>query len=249
MTQDVIDQVTNETTPTTTISNAGTLLDSLVGEGKKFKTPEDLAASAVEKDRFIGQLQGETKEMREKIAEMDERTRRAATLNDVLEAIKNSKTSDVAPNQSGTSLEDITRLVDARYQEKDEAKIRGSNRAKSNAILLELVGNDEVKAGELMRARASATGLSLLEMSALAEKSPKAFQTIVSPNKEGDKGNPGFFRTERNSGVPTGEVRNGAYYIAKMKEVGLVKYYGDKDLQKQKALDMDRLGDAFHSVT
>ena len=75
----------------TTVSNeGGSALDQLVGEGKKFKTIEDLAAGKLKSDQHVEQLEGENKVAREKVAELEGASDQSATVADLIKAVRSN---------------------------------------------------------------------------------------------------------------------------------------------------------------
>jgi hypothetical protein len=115
-------------------SVAGDTLAELVGEGKKFKTVEDLAKSKVQADQFIEQLKTESAEMRRRLTELEASAGKSRTIEDVLNAVKGAQ--EEGGNQSAISTEDILKAIDRRVSELDIAKARKANAEIAQAELL-----------------------------------------------------------------------------------------------------------------
>jgi len=108
------------------------LSEQLVGEGKPFKDIEALAKGKTDADSFIEQLKNENAQMREAVATSEQESLKAATMSQVLEAVRTLSGSgggnDPAPagdpsldgNQSALSEQDILNLVQ-RTLDKDTA--------------------------------------------------------------------------------------------------------------------------------
>ena len=109
------------------------LAEHLVGEGKPFKDIEALAKGKTDADAFIEQLKNENAQMREAVSTSEQESLKAATMSQVLEAVRTLSGSgdgnDPTPvgdpsqdgNQSALSKQDILDLV-VRTLEKDTAK-------------------------------------------------------------------------------------------------------------------------------
>lgn len=102
-------------------------LPDLVGEGKKFKTPADLARAKLESDIFIKRLQRENADMRAKV---DTEFSMKQFLDNLDSKLKtkpaedtNQRTTPDEPNAEppkGISQEDILKLLDSREKAKQE---------------------------------------------------------------------------------------------------------------------------------
>jgi len=110
-------------------------VEELVGEGKKFKTVEDLARGKLESDRFIEQLKSETEGLRN-----DLRTR--MTLEELLTTMNSEKTTPPVGTEATPLLgdeghgfkdtaslksEDIEALINRRLQEVERTRIESTN--------------------------------------------------------------------------------------------------------------------------
>lgn len=231
-----------------------TKLEELVGEGKKYKTLEDLAKSRVEADAFIDQLKSETATLREELARLTTKTNADDTLEKLMEALKNknndpgSKTPEpVQPkdsgNQPGTlTSEDIVKIMEAREQAQREV----SNLNQSLAALKKVYGE---KSDEVLNQKAVDLGVGRDEIEAIAKKSPSAFANLVGLNRSDSTTRPmardGVHLPPNQT--PKDGVRNKAYYDNVRKEMGISKFIMDKSLQVQLHRDMMRLGDEWDS--
>ena len=160
------------------------VLDQLVGEGKKYQTPEMLAASRIEADRFIEQLKMEKEAMRKQLEETERKAQEGTTLRELMETLKAQKSDSANPkdgegNQSTITPEDLKKLVASQIEERDAAKSKESNRAQANRQLLEKFEGKAEAAQAFVKQRASELGLTPKDLGEMSENSPKAFATLM----------------------------------------------------------------------
>lgn len=219
------------------------LFGELVGEGKKFKTPEDLARGKKQADDFIEQLKQENAEMRERMRSLEEANTKSRTLEEVLNELKQARGGEEG-NQSPATSEDILELIDQRLKSHDTTKQRMANRHKATSQLMEKFGNDEAKARDYLKSEAGRLGLSTAQLAELSETSPDAFSRLLNLNPSSRGGGPNI-RSEYNTEARIeGKVRNKAYYDNLRKELGQ-KFY-DPDIQVQRFKDAQALGSKFY---
>jgi hypothetical protein len=246
--------------PTT---SEGDPLDVLVGEGKKFRSPSDLAKAKLESDAFINKLQSENRELRTIVESLDSKVKSQDVLTELIERVSrgsqptiagdpsqvtsnNTASTDTRNQSVALTPEDVLNLLDQR----DKAKSVAANRKFVNSKLSEMYGE---KAVEVVRQRASELGLTDKAVFQLAESSPKAFLKLVSSNVEsagtvnrsGAAGRGTVNSQALFAGNPGGDVRNDGYYSKLKTEMGSVKFATDTSIQVQMHKDMERLGDSF----
>ena len=153
-------------------NNEGSLLDSLVGEGKKFATPEDLAKGKTYADEYIEQLKGETAQLRE---ELDKRINMENMLNKIKEERAAQPTEEnTTPQLDEKSLEGlVSGIMDKRAT---QATVQG-NLSKVDNKMKELYGED--KASEMVAVKAQSMGLQPSDLGDIAQKSPDAFYQLM----------------------------------------------------------------------
>lgn len=173
--------------------NTQEALAILVGEGRKYKTVEDLAKSRIEADDFIEKLKDENEKLRQEAV-------KGKTLNDVFERIEQHRKAagDTTPVKvaagAAITAEDIAKLVDERITGRETAKTRDDNRRKSEAALTTKFGE---KAKEVYLTRGD-TPEKRAALNQLASVDPDSFvalfstQAVVgnpadSSNKAGDR--------------------------------------------------------------
>lgn len=150
------------------------VMEALVGEGKTYKTVEDLAKGKLNADIHISKIELENKELRDKLAG-------AKTVDDLLEKI-NAKTV-LEPDNSGNgdpktstglSADQIAELVNKQIQTNATAGRKAANKAAAENKLKELFGD---KAGEVFNKEASTPELRAALIN-LAEVDPTKFVNL-----------------------------------------------------------------------
>lgn len=159
----------------------GSLFEDLVGEGKKFKTNDDLARGKAEADRYIDQLKTEMAELRSDLAAR-------VKLEDVIDrlASRNNEDQHELPNlepndrsgQPAISSDAIERLIETKITNRDKERTARENRDSVKAKLTEVFGADYPKR---LEDRREALGLDKDTLNNLASRSPTAFMELVAP--------------------------------------------------------------------
>jgi hypothetical protein len=230
-----------------TDSNSETLLATLVGEGKKYKTVDDLARSRVEADSFIDRLKIENGALREAIsteANPDELIRR-------ITEVVNAKTSGSVKEpaqatgnqpQSGTPSLSEEKVLELLNRRDAEQKSR-ANKAMYDAAVAKAFGDKQT---ELVTQRLGELGTSKEAFERIATESPQLALRALGINDHGQVA-PGSLgasvNTEAFFGNRGGDVRNFAHYDALRKAQGMAFY--SPETQKAMFEDRKRLGDAF----
>jgi len=154
--------------------------EDLVGEGKKFKTVDDLAKGKLEADTFIEKLQREQKELRE---ELDKRLTVEAALRHAQEAgirvdPPQPKANDPPPARQAENEPDIDSRITKALEARDRNKATQDNLQTATAKLVEVYGTPE-KAAEIVKARAEELGMTRQQLGDMASSNPKAFYRLV----------------------------------------------------------------------
>jgi len=220
-------------------------LEALVGEGKKFKTPQDLAKSKLEADAFIEQLKSENAEMRSQLEEAMAKVDKGATVADILKQMNQASSKE--GNQSQLTSEDIQKLIDSRVEERDVMKTRRANREKAlNEVRNKFMG-DEAKAKEFIQTEAQRLGLSPKDLGALSETSPQAFARLLGlqSTQRGFGGIPDTKGSLESGATAHGTVRNKSYYDKLKADLG-PKFF-EPAIQTQRMKDRLALGDKYNT--
>lgn len=145
----------------------------LVGEGRKYRSNDDLATAYIAADDHISKLQEENKTLRDAAT-------KASTVEDVLKRIEDAKRlpaeTQQAPAQQGLSEQDVSRIVESTVTSRETTKTREANRATANAEMFKLYGD---KAGEIFNAKAT-TKEQRTALTHLAEVSPEQFVALFN---------------------------------------------------------------------
>lgn len=155
------------------------LLSELVGDGKKFKTVEDLAQGKLQSDIHIKRLEEEAKVLRDQVAT-------AKSVDDVLAAIKANAALEETPLETpivpdpkvlpsvGLTAEQVAKIVAEQIKGSETAKQKETNRLQSNNLMTKLFGD---KAKEKFEAKATSPELRATLVQ-LAEVNPTEFITL-----------------------------------------------------------------------
>lgn len=146
-------------------------LNSLVGEGKKFKTVEDLAKGKISSDAFIETLKREKEELESRLTSLQ------------VEMEKQKKTtSSVTPNtpQSITSEESIQALIDKSLSERERTTTRTRNLESAKKHLMDNFGE---RAEEHLQTQASSMGLTKEKLLEIASDTPAIFMRLFPVEK------------------------------------------------------------------
>ena len=180
----------NDNTPTPPDVEDKNYLEDLVGEGKKFDSPEALARGKAQSDAFIEQLKREQKELREALAESKSIEEH---LNDLRSAVvgHNKKEENISamtpdlnegnkppetPAQKTPSPDDIRSMVE---QEVSRRTTQAQVEANLDSVISEAkrVHGDNYKQ-ELSR-KATELGSTPDEMFEIAQKNPSLFKSVM----------------------------------------------------------------------
>lgn len=125
------------TTGGTDVTN---MADQLVGEGKKYKSVDDLAKAYMSIDEFVETLKAENHELKEKVT-------KASTIDEVIERINKAPVTGMSKDPSAStaqglvSAEEITKLVEKTITGLETSKSRTENLKKANMLLKEAYGD------------------------------------------------------------------------------------------------------------
>lgn len=157
------------------------LFDQLVGEGKRFKTDEDLAKAKMEADRTVEDRNRELRELRQELDEAIERRRLAeevARTKPVTPAVTPPGTPPAPAPASHEEKPDLSVLV---RQELEAAQSRQNLQRNIDTVtsrMIELYG-DDAKATQVIQAKAKDLGVSVEFLQDAAARSPKGFYQLI----------------------------------------------------------------------
>lgn len=150
-------------------SSGNSPLSELVGEGKKYKTVEDLAKSRVEADNFIEQLKREKAEIEQRMTNLQVDAEKAR-----------QTTSTPAPKTSEqVSSENLQALIDKRIGEHEHSRIQSNNLDDAKNYLVQNFGSD---AEGMLERQAKEMGVTKDYLFGIASDSPSLFKRMF-PSK------------------------------------------------------------------
>lgn len=222
-------------------------LEYLVGEGKKFDSPEALAKGKIEADKFIEDLKRQNAELREDME-------KSAKLDELMELVRNQSkapeqpnTSKVDPNDTSSDQmtpEELKAMIENHVSERDRKTTEARNLAEADKVLREKFGDS---AGNILNTRAKELGMSVDAMKEMASKTPKAFLRLVGVDTNKPVTPGGIIgNSQRSEGgsITNANTRNSAFY-SKMRKESKGIYYSPK-IQAQMMKDREALGEAFY---
>jgi hypothetical protein len=233
-------------------------LGELVGDGKKFKSVDDLAKSKLEADRFIDKLKNENDALRKLVKDSERTTHMTSAIERLLASVTNSKdeSSDqpAAPSTPPvTNPENVAKAISAEDVVKIVHAVEEQRRMSANEQ--QALGNLSKKYGdktqEVLDSRAADLGMDKAMLVDMARRNPKAFLRLI-----GEDNPTNVMPTNvspRNSAAVLGNlpnnnsIRNAAYYENLKRTMGAKKFVLDRSLQVQMHSDMTALGDRWDS--
>ncbi len=235
----------NGTTPTASV------VEQLVGPGKKFASVDDLAAGKLQSDQFISKLTDENKQLRALVSEQDKKIGKIEARVSILDRLGAAPDAGNQPDgnegsvvnhtpASSMTAEDVLRVV----EQADVKKRQAQNKSAVDTVLAKQLGTN---AGAYVLQRAGELGISPQQLGQLALDSPQAFYTMlgIDPNASNSGSmHKGVGPTGPSNNTP---IRNEAFYNAEKERMGVKKFYLDRKLQLQLHNDMQTLGDAFYA--
>lgn len=223
-------------------------LEELVGDGKKFKTPVDLARGKYEADLYINTLTKRMDELRNDYVQLRQDYNTKAKLEEVLDQIKTQQSSSGEPLAKDVDIkpelktEDITKMIASeiqrtRTQEQEEINFRSVQ-----AKLKERFGNNR----DVLNQHLQELGLSEDFAKELARKHPNVFMRTLGldqPAQQEDFLSPPRSSQRRDSFAPKVQKRTWSYYQELKKNNP--DLYNSKDITVQMHKDYEELGRDF----
>lgn len=230
--------------------------EELVGEGKKFRSNEDLAKGKAESDRYVKTLEQQKDEIRNMYLSLKEQVDGRAKLEDLIDRIEKGKTSN---SDDSTTPEDrektptfdmsqIKSMIAQELQETDVKKREAENYAKVQKTLKDKFGS---RVNEVLKEKMDTLMIDDAYMLSTAKRSPQAFYSLMGINEEAVP-NSMFQAPPRTTVRPVtfSQQTDGARplsYYQKMQETN-PRAYLDPKIQVQMDKDSQALGTAFFDV-
>lgn len=227
-------------------------LQELVGEGKKFKTPQDLARGKYEADNYVKTLTMKLDEMRTDYMKLDADYKARAKLEELIDQLDKNKQQPLSHEQPPVNdvkkpeidPKQIETLIDTQIKKNKLLEREQENFNKVKDKLRERFGNNyQTQLSEQI----DSLGLTVDDMNALAKKSPTAFFNALKIDEpvqtEGFQSPP---RTTQRSDsfAPKGGTKRTWSYYQELKKKDRNLYYDPKtNVQMEK--DRQALGAEF----
>lgn len=244
-----------DNTPAPVIDPAKEYLPELVGEGKKFKTPEDLAKGKLEADAFVERLKAEQAELRKELETrikyeefLDKMTSLEKTNGSTLE--NQPPKEPVVPQKAAMTDEDLAQKVDALLTQKEAQKKHSDNLDYVKEQLQTKLGPNYA---QTIAGQAKTLGLSQKDLDGMAATTPKAFLQLFGITEQKQAVKDSIFsppKTSVNSAtfIPASGAQKTQKYYQDMKAKDPKSYFSPRIANEmhQEAL---RLGEAFFDGT
>lgn len=222
-----------------------TAFEEIVGEGKKFKSPEDLARAKIEADRTIEARNEELERHREEI-------RRQAQEIELLKRPREPLAQE-PPKAADRPVEDepnkdLASRIREELRQAQEEDVQAQNIRSVANRLTEVYGSPD-KAREVVVAKAEELGLSVEFLQSVASKSPKAFFAQLGLAENTPSQNQNSSRSDVNTvalaNTSSSAPKQGSYASYEEMRKTQPKRYFSAEIQNQMFADAKRLGDAF----
>lgn len=191
-------------------------LNLLVGEGKKFKTVEDLAKSKLAADDFINTLKTEKEGLESELTRLRVEVEKA----------KKTTTSET-PNttQSSVTEESLQALVDKVVSERERTKQRTINLSDAKKYLIDNFGD---KAEDTLNDQAKSMGVTKEKLLEIASDTPALFKRLFpgtkSTTQDSTSGTTNTERLELNHTSDTSEYKS---LSEARKKQGVGRFFSD----------------------
>lgn len=227
-------------------------IEELVGEGRKFKTVEDLARGKAEADLYIETLTRRQDEINADYRRVLEESKAQAKLQELIDRLENTPANrqelppavndlERMPTYNPDEVKSLIRneLVQSKAEEKATSNF--------NTVQKKLQEQFGDNTSRVLQEQMNKLDLSIDDLNALARKSPTAFFNTLGLNQPQNT-NDNFMappRSQRNdSFAPQGPKKRTWSYYQEMKKTNPDLYLNPK-IANQMHDDMVELGDAF----
>lgn len=147
-------------------------LEQLVGDGKKFSSPEELARGKAESDAFIARLENEAHQLRNELNTRIKYEEFIDKLNSIpLDTKQDNQPAEPPKDLSAMSPQEIERLVEQKLSQKDLQTKADNN---IDIVKAELLKNLGPNYAQHLDRQITELGMSREQLYALAASSPKS---------------------------------------------------------------------------
>ncbi len=228
------------------------VLDTLVGEGKKFDNVEALAQGKIKADEHISTIEQENAALKEELQKSGDTT----SVKDLIAAVKEAQaTKDSSEGGKTMSAEELEQTIRSVTKDDRQAETRASNRAKGNALVLKKAEGNVEAARALVAERAEALDMTTAKLAELSETSPEAFAALLDPSgSTASSGSLSQLPGQRTDVLDASDTimeidgyKTKAWFDGQRKKMGHVKYINDPTIQKDLARSINNLGERFNN--
>lgn len=224
------------------VSNDDALAE-LVGDGKKYATPGDLAKAMLHGQAHISKLENENSGFRDT-------ANQSKGIDDILAALKGQQTTEEQQSNSGdddnhheqnSSSESVQDLINAAFAERDAQTVEQGAEANRKAVIDKLVEVYGGKAGDVFKNVGQELGV---DLSALAGKSPDAVLKLVTDARPAK---------DTSTGLPVGNAGSiNTTQSGVLDRAAIAQLYKDGKIDRYKKIEMENeqltiLGDKFYN--
>jgi hypothetical protein len=217
----------------------------LVGEGRKFKDPKDLARSKMESDRYIKTLEGRLDELRNDYIAERQTNMAKQNLDDLLNKARQQPTLEPEPKNSEVKYkpdpEEFDSLFSSNIRKYEEQKKAQENFNLVKTKLKERFGSNY---HESIQQEMDRLGLSTEDANTLARRSPTAFFKMIDQPRNPDDNFQAPPRSSSGFAPRLPKPRTWSYY-QDLKKTKPNLYY-DKKIAVQMHNDAIAQGESFY---
>lgn len=220
-------------------------LPELVGEGKKFRTPEDLAKGKHQADQHISTLERENNELREWAAKLADENKAKASWEELIDRM-NKQPSESNPTHHADDVRKpefdeskIKSLVSSTVSEMERARREQDNLMLVRNKLQEYYGDSYQN---VLQTKMKEFGLN--DVDTMAKTSPQALLQLMKPVQSNEQYQAPPRSTMTSSSMKPPQKRTWTYY-QELKKAN-PKLYFDKDTALQMVRDANELGKDFN---
>lgn len=222
-------------------------LEELVGDGKKFKSPEELARGKYESDLYIEHMKARQDELRQDYVKLREEYNAGPKLKETLDLymqeLKQSQSNTLPNVQEDKSVFDETKaseLIKQHLQASKQLEREEANAARVESKLKETYGPNYKSS---VKQQIDQLGMTVDFFNNMARQYPEALMRTLNVDRQGETFQSPPSSTQRNDPFGSSPKRTWTYY-EKMRKQDPVTYR-DPKTQDQMFKDAITLGDAF----
>lgn len=217
------------------------VVDQLVGEGKKFKTVEEALQGKVEADSYIDEL-------KTKLSSLEAEVSKGSRIDELLSQLQDKAISPApileTPNTDSVpqlDVSDLKSLVGSAISEQKQDEIKAKNLAVVEQELAKAFGTE---AKTKVDAKAKELNLSEKTLESMAAESPTAFLTLMGQSLP-KAGSP-IVESSVNLEAFQSSGKRGKTYYDNLRKTNQTQYFSAK-VQQQRVVDRQELGSEFYN--